>query len=112
MNIAIPVNNGMVSQHFGHCEEFWVYEVDTDKCAIVEKTAHTSPPHVPGALPKWLAEKGADMVLAGGMGSRAQQLFNSHGIKVLVGAGQVKADELVQKYLDGEFEGADNLCDH
>ncbi|MDZ7816683.1 MAG: NifB/NifX family molybdenum-iron cluster-binding protein [Planctomycetota bacterium] len=112
MKIAIPVNKGMVSPHFGHCEEFRVYQVNTDKCEIVEKNAHPSPPHVPGELPKWLAEKGVDMVLAGGMGTRAQQLFSSHGIKVLVGAGQVDADELVQNYLDGDFEGAGNLCDH
>ena len=84
MKIAIPVTNGRLSAHFGHCEQFALVDVDEGQAG--ETTLMTPPPHEPGALPRWLHEQGADLIVAGGMGRRAQQLFAENGIQVVVGA--------------------------
>jgi ATP-binding protein involved in chromosome partitioning len=72
----------------------------------------TPPAHEPGVLPQWLHEQGANMIIAGGMGQRAQQLFAQAGIQVVCGAGALAPRELVKKYLDGTLVTGDNICDH
>ena len=111
MKIAIPLVNGRVSMHFGHCEHFALVETD-EQNNIVNKTLLDSPPHEPGVLPVWLGEQGASVIIAGGMGSRAQQLFAQNGITVVVGAPAAEPDELVSAYLGGTLEAGDNVCDH
>jgi predicted Fe-Mo cluster-binding NifX family protein len=70
------------------------------------------PPHEPGVLPQWLAEQKANLIIAGGMGSRAQSLFTQNGIQVLTGAPAGTPEELVQAYLNGSLAPGDNVCDH
>ncbi len=72
----------------------------------------TPPPHEPGLLPKWLSEMNVNMVIAGGMGQRAQQLFADNGIEVLCGAPTAMPEELVMQYLEGRLELGRNACDH
>jgi predicted Fe-Mo cluster-binding NifX family protein len=98
--------------HFGHCEQFALLEVDREKGTILQKTLHQAPPHEPGALPAWLRELGADVIIAGGMGSRAQQLFGQSGIQVIVGAPSDSAEDLAAAYLAGTLETGANVCDH
>jgi Mrp family chromosome partitioning ATPase/predicted Fe-Mo cluster-binding NifX family protein len=114
--IAVPVTGGKLSAHFGHCEEFAVFsaketsEGTTPEAEAVEVLA--APPHEPGLLPAWLNEHGVNMVIAGGMGSRAQGLFSQAGIEVMVGAASVDPKEIVQSYLDGTLVAGQNVCDH
>jgi ferredoxin len=70
------------------------------------------PPHEPGLLPRWLGELGANMVIAGGMGRRAQELFADNNIAVLVGAQGNSPQQLVTDYLTGNLQTGDNCCDH
>ena len=84
---AIPLAEGRLCSHFGHCEQFAL--IETENGQIQGKSMHTPPPHEPGVLPKWLHEMGANVIIAGGMGSRAQGLFNENGIKVVTGAQQI-----------------------
>jgi len=112
MKIAIPLAAGRLSAHFGHCEEFAIVEVDEEAKEVVNTSRHGSPPHEPGALPRWLHELGANMIIAGGMGRRAQQLFAQNDIAVVVGAPAESPERLVSAYLDGTLEAGDNLCDH
>ncbi|MFH1746568.1 MAG: NifB/NifX family molybdenum-iron cluster-binding protein [Planctomycetota bacterium] len=112
MKIAIPVEAGHVCMHFGHCQEFAIYEVDEDQKAIISQNAHTPPAHEPGVLPRWLHELGADVIITGGIGMRAQQLFAANGIKVILGAPTDKADDVVAAYLSGSLQAGDNPCDH
>ena len=112
MKIAIPTANDLLAMHFGHCETFTLISVDPEeKCISAEETA-AAPPHEPGLLPRWLGEKGVNLVIAGGMGNRAQELFRAQGINVIVGAPPQKPSELVQIYLNGELQSGTNLCDH
>lgn len=109
--IAIPVNEqGILDAHFGHCKFFML--VHTKKGEIMSLEKVVPPPHEPGVLPRWLAEQGATDVIAGGMGQRAIQIFNQHGVNVFVGAPQITARELVEGFLNKTITFAANYCDH
>jgi len=112
MKIAIPLTQGKLSMHFGHCEEFALVEVDPDKKEIIGTSTATPPPHEPGVLPRWLSEMGANIIIAGGMGFRAQQLFTQNNISVLVGAPAENPEKLVLDYLNGSLVTGENCCDH
>lgn len=112
MKIAIPLHQGNLSMHFGHCEHFALIEVDEQKKTILGESFHQPPPHEPGVLPRWLGELGADLIIAGGMGRRAQELFAGNNIAVLVGAQGNSPQQLVNAYLNGNLETGENCCDH
>jgi predicted Fe-Mo cluster-binding NifX family protein len=112
MKIAIPLTSGSLSLHFGHCEEFALLEIAEDSKQITNKSLHQPPAHEPGMLPRWLNELGANIIIAGGMGSRAQQLFIQNGITVVTGAAASAPEALVKAYLDGSLETGQNHCDH
>jgi predicted Fe-Mo cluster-binding NifX family protein len=108
--IAIPVSNGSLSQHFGHCEHFAIYEAESG--VVKNQVLLDAPPHQPGLLPRWLADHGATDILAGGMGQRAIALFNQHGVNVYVGVPNKTPDKLMEDFLAGKLVTNENLCDH
>jgi predicted Fe-Mo cluster-binding NifX family protein len=112
MRYAIPISGGVVSLHFGHCEHFALIDVDEDSKEIIRKELVPSPGHQPGLLPEWLAEKGVSFVIAGGMGSRAQSLFQKNRIGVIIGALESDPEKAVLSYLNGLLTTGDNICDH
>ena len=112
MRYAVPVSGGIVSQHFGHCEQFALLDVDEEKREILGKELVPSPGHQPGLLPQWLSEQGVSVVIAGGMGSRAQNLFQENRIQVIIGAMESDPEMAVRSYLDGKLATEDNICDH
>lgn len=112
MRIAIPLANGRLSMHFGHCEEFALIDADEKTKAITGKQVLKSPDHQPGLLPVWLQERGANVVIAGGMGVRAQQFFAQNKVRVLVGAPAEEPEKIVQAFLDGTLKTGQNVCDH
>ena len=112
MRYAIPVSGGVVSPHFGHCEHFALIDVDEDSKEIIRKELVPSPGHQPGLLPEWLAEQGAAFVIAGGMGSRAQSLFEQYSIGVIVGTMENDPEKAVINHLNGQLATEDNICDH
>ena len=107
---AVPVAEGKLCSHFGHCDQFAL--IETENGQIKGKTMHTPPPHEPGVLPAWLHEMGANIIIAGGMGSRAQGLFTQNGIKVVTGAPQDSPESLVNQYLTDSLVTGANVCDH
>ena len=108
--IAIPLENGILCAHFGHCQQFAI--IDANDNLITGETLVTPPPHEPGLLPGWLAEKGVTDVIAGGMGQRAIDLFNQQKINVFVGAPQKNPKELTGDLLSNTLQAGANLCDH
>jgi len=111
MKFAVPTNEGKLCQHFGHCEAFAL--IDTDQNGnIVNETYITPPPHEPGLLPPWLSGQGVNCIIAGGMGSRAQQLFAEQGVSVVTGALGEIPREVVENYLKGTLLTGVNTCDH
>ncbi len=110
--VAIPVAGGRLCMHFGHCEQFTLLEVDTEGKKILRSRRIDPPPHEPGLLPRWLHEQGVNLVIAGGMGGRAQAIFAEQGIDVIVGAPAESPESLARSYLDGTLQSGENTCDH
>jgi predicted Fe-Mo cluster-binding NifX family protein len=110
MKFAIPIAEGKLTAHFGHCKEFAILNVEENE--IKHKEFLVPPPHEPGVLPKWLKEMGADVIIAGGMGQRALQLFEQAGIRVVIGAPVEDPEILVKDYLTNALVVGDNVCDH
>ena len=110
MNIAIPLTSGKLSPHFGHFEQFSLFTVEDGE--VVNKEQLVPPAHEPGAFPRWLREKGADIIIAGGMGRRAQNLFTEADIEVVCGASAEEPEKLVDEYINGKLVPGENLCDH
>ncbi|MDD4127433.1 MAG: NifB/NifX family molybdenum-iron cluster-binding protein [Methanomicrobium sp.] len=109
MKIAVAKENDIVAEHFGHCHEYAFFIVENGQ--ITEKTNLIAPEHAPGVIPKFLNENGANVVLAGGMGQGAINLFNEYGIEVYLGVcGTI--DDAIKSYLDGSLVSGQNVCDH
>jgi predicted Fe-Mo cluster-binding NifX family protein len=112
MKFAIPTAQGKLCQHFGHCEIFTFIEADEASKSIISKETIIPPEHVPGILPPWAAEQGANIILAGGMGGRAQELFAQQGLDVITGCPSEDPEKVVTDYLNGTLVTGDNGCDH
>jgi len=111
MKFAVPTNEGKLCAHFGHCEAFALIDTDGEG-KVVNEIYVTPPPHEPGLLPEWLSQKGVNCIIAGGMGSRAQQLFAQKGVQVVTGAEGESPREVVEEYLKGTLQTGANTCDH
>jgi len=112
MRFAIPLADGRLCNHFGHCQQFALIDVDENNTIMPDVKLIDPPPHEPGLLPRWLHEQGANVIIAGGMGHRARQLFDQNGIDVVVGAPVEAPETLVQLHLDGALTCGENACDH
>lgn len=111
MIIAVPVANELLCMHFGHCQKFRLFEIDGDN-KIVKAEDKIPPPHEPGVLPRWLGELNVNLVIAGGMGMRAQQLFAQTGVEVVTGAPGADPQKVVEAFLANTLETGENVCDH
>ncbi|HNZ47531.1 MAG TPA: NifB/NifX family molybdenum-iron cluster-binding protein [Candidatus Hydrogenedentes bacterium] len=112
MRVAIPVVQGHLALHFGHCAQFALVDTDPEQKSILKVDVVDAPEHQPGLLPRWLAERNAQVIIAGGMGARAQALFAENNIEVVIGAPADPVEALVQRYLEGTLESGENVCDH
>ena len=112
MRYAVQVTGGVLSPHFGHCEHFALIDVDEMSKKIIKKELVPSPVHQPGLLPEWLAKQKVSVVLAGGMGSRAQELFQQNQIRVVVGVMEGDPEKAVLSHLNGLLTTGGNVCDH
>ena len=107
MKIAVASEKGMVTGHFGHCENFMVFNAEDDK--IVGTESVPNPGHKPGFLPNFLADRGVKVIISGGMGGGAIDIFNERDVEVIVGASGV-ARNAVESYLKGELESTGSVC--
>jgi predicted Fe-Mo cluster-binding NifX family protein len=103
--------SGQISQHFGRCPYYLIVDVEGHE---IEKTDSVDNPyynnHVPGMVPQFIKEQGANVMIAGGMGPRAIDMFTNLGIEVVTGAiGNV--GNVLQAYLKGEISGVEP-CEH
>lgn len=111
MKIALPSRQNLIDDHFGHCEYFTVFTVDTDSKQIVAEETVASPVGCgcKSNIAQTLSEIGVKVMLAGNMGEGAVRVLNSSGIEVLRGcSGDVKAVAL--KWLEGTLEDSGDAC--
>ncbi|MDD4842900.1 MAG: NifB/NifX family molybdenum-iron cluster-binding protein [Anaerotignum sp.] len=110
MKIAVACMGGLVAQHFGHCESFNLFDTENGKITEAKKVAN--PGHKPGFLPNFLGDLGVEIIISGGMGGGAVEIFNERNIEVIVGA-EGDAKQAVESYLKGELKSTGSVChDH
>ena len=101
MKIAVASEGKMVTEHFGHCEGFTIFETENNQ--IKSQEFIPNPGHRPGFLPVFLHDKGVNVIISGGMGSGAVDIFNEKGIEVITGASG-DAKTAVNSYLQGKLK--------
>jgi predicted Fe-Mo cluster-binding NifX family protein len=107
IKIAVASENEMVTEHFGHCKNFNIFEAEDGQ--VVKGESIPNPGHKPGFLPNFLNDLGVHVIISGGMGSGAIDIFNEKGIEVIVGANG-NAKEAAQAYLRGALKSTGSVC--
>ena len=107
MKIAVACEGKTVTEHFGHCEAFAIFEAHGTQ--IVNKQFIPNPGHKPGFLPVFLHEKGVNVIISGGMGGGAVDIFNEKEIEVVTGASG-DAETACSNYLQGKLKSTGSVC--
>ena len=110
MKIAIAAEGNILSEHFGHCSSFSVYEIESGDAKFVEKL--TPPPHEPGVIPEWLSGHDINAVLTGGMGRKAKEIFQAKGIDVVDGLMPDEIEKIAKEFAKGNLKRGNSTCDH
>jgi predicted Fe-Mo cluster-binding NifX family protein len=103
--------NSEMSMHFGRCPFFTLVDVEEGKLTnaqVVNNPAFEN--HVPGAVPEFIRDQNVNMMIAGGMGPKAVNMFNDFGIEVATGVGG-KVEKVLAAYLEGKVQGT-VPCNH
>jgi predicted Fe-Mo cluster-binding NifX family protein len=107
--ISTETDSGLeaaVSPHFGHCPFFTLVDLEGERVTSVRAIQNPYyAEHVPGAVPQFINEQGANVMLTGGMGYRAVTFFAQFGIQAVTGAGGTVSQAL-QQFLSGALTGA------
>jgi len=107
MKIAVPSSGKKICEHFGHCENFNLFEAQDGR--IISEKSVPNPGHKPGFLPNFLADMGVTVVVAGGMGGGAVTIFEERGVEVVAGASG-DARDAVERFLKGELKSTGAVC--
>ena len=110
MRIAVTYENGEIFQHFGHTEQFKLYDVENNMVEKTQVVNTNGQGH--GALAGFLTGTGVDVLICGGIGGGAQSALSEAGIR-LYGGVAGNADEAVAAYLSGKLDyNPDVKCSH
>jgi predicted Fe-Mo cluster-binding NifX family protein len=101
MIIAISVDGDQISMHFGRCEKYVLFDIKNGK--IIDRKEIKTPSHKPFFIPKFLAERGVEILITGGIGPRAINLFKELNVKVISGV-EGRTDDVIKRYLEGEID--------
>ncbi len=110
IKFAIPTMDGQITPHFGHSSKFAIVETEDDK--IINVRYIDPPVHQTGTYPRFLAGEGVDIIIAGGIGMKAINLFSENNIEVITGVTNGSPEEIVKRFLGNGLNSAQNLCDH
>ncbi len=108
--IAIPLNHGEFSSHFGHADRYLITTLN-DKRIISEEFA-IPPDHEYGSHPRFLKDIGCNVVITGGLGRKAQSLLDELGIRTIIGVSNFSLHDLIENYIQGTLESGLNRCGH
>lgn len=111
MKIALPSRNNNIDDHFGHCEYYTIFTVDTQTKEITDSETIPSPKGCgcKSNIATTLSDMGVKVLLAGNMGEGAVRVLNNAGIEVLRGcSGDVKTVAL--KWLEGFLVDSGDFC--
>lgn len=110
MRVAVTYENGSIFQHFGHTEQFKLYDVENGQIVKTQVVDTNGQGH--GALASFLKQAEVDVLICGGIGGGAQNALAGAGIK-LFGGVSGDADEAVKAYAEGKLDfNPDVHCTH
>ena len=112
MKIAIPTLDGKLCAHFGHCETFSFAEINPETKEIIKIYSGAPEEGISCQCAGWIAEQGAEIVLAGGMGGRPMMMFEQLGIQVISGCPELPIQEIVKQFLENSLIIGENSCNH
>lgn len=107
MKIAVACEGELITEHFGHCMNFMIFDIKDNK--IVNIQTISNPGHRPGFLPNFLNDLGTNVIISGGMGGGAVEIFNEKGIEVITGA-TGKAKKAVEAHIEGNLKSSNSVC--
>lgn len=107
IRVAVASEGENVTGHFGHCSNFNLY--DAENGDIKAEKSVPNPGHKPGFLPNYLNDLGVNVIISGGMGGGAVDIFNEKDIEVIVGISG-SAREAAERYLRGELVSTGSVC--
>lgn len=108
--IAVPLSSGRFCPHFGGAEQVLLSRADREAGTIHSAETLDTPPHKPGALPRWLSEHGATVVIADQMGDRARTMLSRLGIDVVGCSSDLDPESLVKAFLAGTLKPGNLRC--
>jgi predicted Fe-Mo cluster-binding NifX family protein len=108
--VAIPIENGSLSHHFGHSRTFQFFEIENKQ--IVKSYTQDPPPHEEGVIPRWLVSEQVTDLLVGGIGPKAIEILYAKGMNVYIGVEVATPDQLVADFIAGELKSGKNYCHH
>ena len=111
MRYAVPVSQGQLAPHFGHCDEFMLINMD-ESGRVTAKETIPSPGHQCGYLPVWLAGKGVNVIIAGGMGMTPRMLFQQNNIDVVLGVQESDPEKAAMAHFNNTLACGQNQCEH
>ncbi|MDD4527591.1 MAG: NifB/NifX family molybdenum-iron cluster-binding protein [Candidatus Margulisbacteria bacterium] len=107
MKIAIATDNDYVSEHFGRCPSYTIFEIEQNK--IISKELVHNPGHEPGKIPEFLNNLNVKTIIAGGMGPRAVGFFDEYKINVITGiTGSI--ENVISDYTSGKLTAGESTC--
>lgn len=110
MKIAVTYENGEIFQHFGHCENFKIYETANQKVLSSQVVSAAGSGH--GALAGFLQQHGVETLICGGIGGGARTALADAGIQIYPGV-TGNADECVNALLNNSLSyDPDTMCSH
>lgn len=107
MKIAVSCSGNEIWSHFGHCENFMIYDAENGK--ILSEQSVPNPGHKPGFLPNFLADMGVEVMITGHMGDSAAEIFAKRKVNVVLGASG-NARTAVEAFLRGELKSDGSTC--
>ena len=109
MRIAIPTEGSKIAEHFGRCSIYTIAEIEGKN--VISNIQLRSPQHAPGIIPKFLRDNNVDIVITGGVGNSAIQLFESYEIGVITGVtGDIET--IIKDFAMGVIKSGESLCNH
>lgn len=112
MRIAVPVRDGVLSEHFGQSPQVVMLEVDPQARTIISQTTLALPAHAPGAIPQFIIDQKADLVLTCGVGQRAVIMLADAGVRVIDGVTVEAPRKLTEDLLHDRLVVHRNTCSH
>lgn len=110
MTIAFPTEDGTsIHHHFGGAPQFAFVTLEEDGSSITR--LEQAPPHKPGAIPRFIADQGATILVAKGMGERAQAIATQRGVQLYLGI-EGTIESVVEQLRAGTLVSKPEACDH